>query len=893
MVDLSKYKNEFPDYLSPLFSLHLTKEQLIHFLIQLVIFLPIGYILAKVYFWYQRLQKRTQVDYVFLEIVPTDRTLKSPLSTNQLFTMLHSLEDHANDGFLKVKRSMSLELVSTKEEGIRFILRVPKKDQSIVYKNLIAYLPGIEINIVDDYLALKLLGLTTPNHLGVKEMQLKNSYLLPLKDQEVLNQFDPIAFFTAHMTKMQDDELMGIQFICTPVHPATHSGVVKIVKETQKKLQNDKDISDLMKKASPLNILDMIIDALGFVASWTMYILMSLLNHVLSYFISSNNKNSLDWLIQKPGKKSIHELGLNQQQQFQRVEGKVNQSLFETTIRYFVFSKNSDGIEQRLRGIKSAFKPFEIQDQLLKQTTPLFSLIQTNFTNSLLQYELKHRVSLFGKNPVLSVSELSSMYHLPYTLTTKTEDLLQNKSPGLPAPLALKQSATELDIVFAKNNFGDSETLIGQTLDQRRRHTYIVGGTGMGKSTLMLHMIYQDMANGHGLAVLDPHGLLVEKVLGTIPQHRRKDVIVFDPYDTDHPLGLNLLHLPKGLSKTELAREKDFICSNIIAIFHKLYAERYMGPRMEHVLQNAILTILETENPTFGTLYKLLTNTRFRKKITAHLEDEFLKGFWKTEFENLTVRARNEMVSPITNKLGKFLTLNMTRQIIEKAKVQLNIEEIMNDKKILICDLAEGKIGEDTTSFLGGLLIAKIQQAALRRIHIPEDDRVDFFLYIDEFQSFATSAFAKIFSEARKYRLGAILVHQYTAQIDNDLLEAILGNAGTFIAFRGSSPTDEEKLQPIFAPHVEKGQLSNLPSFGFYIKIHATVPQNAFTGMVEKFPVLPDKKIAEEVKELSRRKYSLKEVVQRYKRATKTSKRVVKATEQESFFAEVTDEASI
>ncbi len=377
-------------------------------------------------------------------------------------------------------------------------------------------------------------------------------------------------------------------------------------------------------------------------------------------------------------------------------------------------------------------------------------------------------------------------------------------------------------------------------------------------------MIYQDIISGKGVGVIDPHGEFVDRLLGIIPPERLKDVIYLNPYDIEYPIGLNLLELPKGLSGVELQREKDFITSTLISVFHKLYDVRYSGPRMEHILRNVTLTALTTDKPTLFTIYKLLINTKYRKQIVDILQDEIIKSFWKDEFENLGSFQQAEMISPITNKLGRFLTTVMARNILNQPESKLDFSDIMDNKKILLCDLSKGKIGEDTSYFLGSLVIAKIQLAALRRIHIPQEKRTDFYLYIDEFQNFATASFAQVLSEARKYRLSAILAHQNTVQIEDDLLETIIGNSGTVISFRTTSPTDEEKLLPFFSPQVEKGQIGNLPSYTFYIKINALRPQDAFTGEIEDFTVKDDKSIHGEVIRLSQSTYGTKvEVIEK------------------------------
>lgn len=819
----------FPSYLNPLFNIGISPQFIIG-----LIFIGIAIF---VYLKYLSIKKSLGIRYNFLEIKPTDRTLKSPLSTNQLFSVLHSLERPDFSWFINSKRTISFELVSTKEDGIRYVLRVPARETSTVKKSLLAYLPGIEIKEVSDYL--------TTQQGVIKELRLTKPYVFPLEDQASLNQYDPIAYMTAHMTKLSENELIALQFICIPVHDNSHSYIWNHINKLKNLLLNNRDITDEIAKSSALNSIFKLL------ADYLLFLILSPVS-IIAWTIGNNRGTLLPtWVFNSSGNKQLNEVGMQKQQLYQAIQSKINQPLFEVTVRFFAVTNDKADTDNRLKGILSSFDTFSSSQQSLKVKNPLFSLPEK--FKALL---LKNRLSLLGGNLILSVSELSSLYHLPYTLTTKTEDLLQVKSPQLPPPLSLKKSNVDLDIVFAKNKYGETVTPIGSTLEERRRHTYIIGATGTGKSTLLLHMINQDITNGRNLAVIDPHGELVERLLGIIPKSRRKDIVYVDPYDIEFPIGLNLLELPKGLSGVELQREKDFITSNLISVFHKLYDARYSGPRMEHILRNVILTALELEKPTLFTIYELLTKVKYRKSVTSNLQDEVLKTFWKNEFDSFGSFQRAEQISPITNKLGRFLTTAMTRNILNQRESKLDFADVMNNGKILLCNLSKGKVGEDVSYFLGSLIIAKIQLTALRRIHIPQEKRSDFFLYIDEFQNFATTSFAQVLSEARKYRLSAILAHQNTVQIENDLLETIIGNSGTLISFRTTSPNDENKVLPIFAPEVEKGQIANLPSYHFYMKINALKPQDAFTGEIDDFPLKEDDEIVKEVISISRKRYS-------------------------------------
>jgi len=807
----------FPSYLSPLFSIvFLTR------FVQLLLIACGGFLSLLVLQGLFRLNRMFSRRYVFLEVKPTYKTQQSAFSTKQLFTILHSLNRPIPvlERIIGVKQTISCELVSTKESGIRYVLRVSKSDVSLIKKSLLGYLPGIEIKEIDDYLKAKL---DDKNFFLLRKLKLKKSFVFPLQEQSQLIDYDPIAYITAHMTKLTENELVALQFVCTPVLEKTHRGIYFYIKSLKQKLLSDQDISvDLYK---------------GFL-------------HDLYYLLSK--------MFGSGKQKGIHELSASKKQLYQSIDNKISEPLFEVAIHLYVLGENKHSAESRIKGLTSSFDTFSTSHQSLQLQRSFLSLLDSHIINRIRYFISKYRLLSISTKTILSVSELSSLYHLPYTSTTKTEDLISVKSPMLPSPLPLKSSHTNLDLIFAHNTYGETTVPIGLTLEERRRHMYIIGATGTGKTTSLLHMIHHDLLKGSGVGIIDPHGDLVQRLLGVIPQERIKDVVYFNPYDIEEPVGLNILELQKGLSEVETQREKDLIASSMISIFHKLYPPRYSGPRMEHILRNAVLTALELEKPTLMTVYRLLTNKDFRKKAITGLPKGVLKDFWNDEFGKLGSFQKAEQISPITNKLGRFLTTSLTRNILTQEESKLDFEDIMNSKKILLCDLSKGRIGEDTSSFLGSLLVAKLQLAALKRVDTAQDKRTDFFLYIDEFQNFATPSFAQILSEARKYRLNTILAHQTISQIeDNDLLKVILANVGSIISFRTSNPTDENMLLPLFAPQVEKHEISNLPSYHFYMKINAIEPQNAFTGSIDDFSVEEKETIRESVIKNSQESYGI------------------------------------
>jgi len=879
-IQASNLTSVLPSYLNPLLDLNVDSSivsTVILVISLLIIFSTIFILIAN----YLRLKRAIKDKFVFIEVKPPYRSLQSAFSTNQLFGVIHSLERRASliDKLFKIKHTISCELVSTKEEGIRYILRIPKDDVAAIKKSLLAYLSSIEIKEVEDYLPI-----STEESINsswrIGEFKLSKPFVIPLKDHTLLEEYDPIAYITSHMTKLQPQEMVVLQVICSPVISSTHANIISHIHKLRELLNNNLDISKNL--GSDISIRGGLRQSSEFILRIFLNLLLLPLEILVSFMGNSNRDDSPLKLLLKTKQKTIGELGEAKKQLHQKVATKINEPLFEASIRLFIKGNDDQTIGSRFAGIQSSLDNFSTTNQELKLKKSLVPM-QWKLIRQFEYFKLNHRLLSSISNPILSLTELSSLYHLPFTATTKTEDLINTKSPQLPPPLSLKKSTIKLDNVFAKNIYSGVETPIGLTLEERRRHLYVIGATGTGKTTLLTHMIYNDLLSGKGVAVLDPHGDLSERLLAIVPEERANEVVYFNPYDTKHPIGLNILELTQNNDEGERQREKDLITSSVVSIFYKLYPPRYMGPRMEHILRNTILTALEQPGSTLMTVYELLTNKNLRTRAVSRLPEGILKDFWKEEFEGLGSNQKAEQISPITNKLGRFLTASMTANIIDPTKSTLNLEEIMNNGQILICDLSKGKIGEDVSAFLGSIITAKLQLAALKRVHVPQNERKDFFLYIDEFQNFATKSFAELLSEARKYRLNVVLAHQTVSQIeDRNFLQIILANVGTVIVFRTSSPLDEDTILPILLPQVNKHEISNLPSYHFYIKINALEPQDAFTGEIDDFTVPGNQIIKQQVVNSSRDLFGLKpatinknrKTVPSRKPSDKTAKRV-------------------
>ncbi len=410
------------------------------------------------------------------------------------------------------------------------------------------------------------------------------------------------------------------------------------------------------------------------------------------------------------------------------------------------------------------------------------------------------------------------------------------------------------DIVyFGRTNFRNKDRLFGIRRRDRRQHMYVIGQTGTGKSNMIHNMIVQDIANGEGVCLVDPHGENVESILEKIPEDRMDDVVYFNPADSDFNIGFNVLELPDP-------KYKHLVASGLMGIFTKIWSGVWSA-RMEYIMNNAILALLDTPGTTLLGITRLLVDKKYRSEIIGNVKDPVVKAFWINEYEEWKDQFRNEAIAPIQNKVGQFLSTSLVRNIVGQSKSTIDIPDIMNSGKIFLVNVSKGRIGEDNSALLGAMLITKIQLAAMERVRIPEAERVDFYLYVDEFQNFATDSFANILSEARKYYLNLILAHQYIGQLVTDastlVRDAVFGNVGTMVTFRVGA-ADAGFLEKEFEPEFGIQDMVNLPNYHIYLKLLVggvrSRPFSATT--LPPLSLASSKDAAERVIQNSRKKYA-------------------------------------
>lgn len=533
--------------------------------------------------------------------------------------------------------------------------------------------------------------------------------------------------------------------------------------------------------------------------------------------------------------------------ELEAIENKVNKPGFNTVIRVVISSSSKESAEMHLHNIEAVFSQF---------SSPLNHIGQAKqYIKSSFMIDFIYRYFPMFNWPkrqysVLSSEELATLFHFP-NKSIETPNINWVTSKRAPAPAEIPSSG----LYLGKSTYRGLSRDIYMQLDDRRRHAYIIGKTGVGKSVLLKDMILQDIRAGHGVAAIDPHGDLIDGILPLIPPERAEDVILFDPSDSERPMGLNMLE-----AYTE--EQKHFIVNSIIGLMYKLYDPQktgIIGPRFEHAIRNAMLTIMVEPGASFVEVVRVLTDSAFVQELLPKVTDPIIRRYWTDQIAQTSDFHKSEVLDYIVSKFGRFVTNKLMRNIIGQSKSAFDFRKVMDEGKILLVNLAKGKLGEENSSFLGLILVPKILVAAMSRVDTPEDQRRDFFLYVDEFQNFATPDFAQILSEARKFRLNLCVANQFIGQMDEEVKNAVFGNVGSLITFR-VGVTDANYLQHWFSPVFNENDLINVDVFNAYINtIVGNKPMPPFSVDMRKdmsaMKRQENKKVAEAIVQLSRLKY--------------------------------------
>ena len=800
-------------------------------------------------------------DLVWLEVTPPLSIKKTPEATQQLFSVIHGLyaARALRDRILKRSPTSSFEITSTKSSGIRFYIQIEKKHSSTVQKAIAAYIPDSKVSIVDYHPkpADKVIEFTQKNH-----------YVLPISTSKAFDQHDPLSYITSAMTNLADDEQISMQLVVTPVH-------LPEARKLSRRILSNEDILRRVEQGK-LSRLHSLTDVLG----GAMLGATEMVGEVYNGSTDAHYKN-------KSGKDAQFQAQVMKRQRpartlsafelelMESMHQKLTQPLFQVDLRLLITSNHTKDHVSALKSSLDAYSVPPYQELRAKMYNPLLRAYQLKLASLRLPGIYR------SHSLILSASELSSLFHFPSSYISKTDNLVSSLSRTLPAPISLKQHHA-LDVIIGKNIHRSTETLIGLTEPERERHMYIIGGTGNGKTTMLQYAITQDMRSGKGVAIIDPHGDMAETLLRHVPPDRIDDVVYFNPDDLEYPIGLNILELTPEISGNDLLREKDIITESVISVFRKIFSEEDTGGhRIEYVLRNTIQTALTVEGATLFTVFDLLNDTKYRKKIIKTLEDKNLINFWNNELGKAGDMQKVKMAAGITAKIGRFLFSASAKQILEQPRSTIDFDDIINSGKILICNFSKGILGEDTSELFGITVLAKLQLASLRRARIPQSERRHFYLYVDEFQNFATTSFVQMLSESRKYKLFMVMAEQSTSQQkDQQMVSIILANVGTIISFRTGNPEDERLLLPLFSPYIEQGEMSNVPAFNFYAKLSAITPQEPMSGQTLLLVGDGSQEVSQRAIELSRASFAKKQEAspvtegnQRQKVITKSSDR--------------------
>lgn len=530
------------------------------------------------------------------------------------------------------------------------------------------------------------------------------------------------------------------------------------------------------------------------------------------------------------------------------IEQKTSKPGFNAVVRLVISSTNEESAKMHLENLMSSFQQFTSDNNYFtKVKLPLKKLFMLDF---IYRYFPVLNLPFFPQYSVLNSDELATIYHFP-NKSVETAHIFWLNAKRAPAPSQIPSSGLFLGI--SKYRGIERPIYLGE--DDRRRHVYVIGKTGTGKSQLLEEMVIQDILAGRGVAVIDPHGDLIDGILSRVPPERAEDVIYFDPSDDERPMGLNMLE-----AKTE--QQKHFVATAIVGLMYKLYDPMktgIIGPRFEHAIRNAMLTVMSEPGNTFVEIVRVLTDSSFVQELLPKVQDPIIRRYWTDQIAQTADFHKSEVLDYIVSKFGRFVTNKLMRNIIGQSVSSYDMRKVMDEGKILLINLSKGKIGEENSNFLGLILVPRLLISAMSRQEVPENERRDFYLYVDEFQNFATPDFAQILSEARKYRLNLIVANQFIGQMEEEVKNAVFGNVGTLIAFR-VGVTDANYLQHEFQPTFNEPDLINIDKYNAYLKtIVKNEPVKPFsmdlTKDMSKVAAVRNPKVAEAIIQLSRLKY--------------------------------------
>ena len=737
----------------------------------------------------------------------------------QLFASLSNIREKMLKKIIYGPFYLSFEIATPIDSNeIFFYVSVPRKFQSITEKQIYSFYSDAEIIQIKDYNIFVPDGGSAASY-----MTLKRDDIFPIKTYQHL-EADPLSNITNALSKIPVGEGAALQVIIK----SSGNSWQRESRERMKLMQKGSGFGEYGKPSFAIKVLKEFIG-----------------------IISAGGKSKED---QQKEEAKVN-LTPTQEEIIKAVEVKSTKIGFETNVRLVTSAQTKEKAETLLKELENSFSQFnspECNSFDIKETF----LNKAGFLNKTI-YNFIFRNFENKKKMILNTEELASLFHFPIS-TTETPQVKWLKAKQAPAPSDIPSDG----LILGHNIYRGEDKQIKIEKEDRRRHMYIIGQTGTGKSGFLGELIRQDIQNGEGLCVIDPHGDLVEDALGCIPKERAEDVILFDPSNTQKPIGLNLLEYDENYPE-----QKTFVINEMIKIFDKLYDLRATGgPMFEQYMRNAMLLIMDhpASGSTLVEISKVLSDPEFRKYKLSKCKNYTVVNFWEKEAEKAGGEAAlANMVPYITSKLTQFISNDTMRPIIGQQKSSINFREIMDNKKILLVNLSKGKIGEMNAYLLGLVIVGKILVSSLSRTDIPQEERKDFYLYIDEFQNFTTDSISSILSEARKYRLSMNIAHQFLGQLPEEIQKSVFGNIGTMISFL-IGPEDAEFMSKQFTPVFNEQDLININNFNAYVRlmINGTISQGFNMAMYP--PQKGSMEIAKAVKQLSVLKYGKdREIIER------------------------------
>ena len=733
-----------------------------------------------------------KIEHVVISVKIPKNNEKGPIAAEMMFAALHGIlqpRSQSKNG-LTVQEHISFEIVSTLN-AIEFFVWAPVTLKDFVEGQIYAQYPTAEILTVKDYSLNLDIDKDGSEDVAVgTELKLTKDEIYPIKTFQNFD-VDPLAGITGMLSKIENgSEQVWIQILAKPVDDEWSGKSLGHIASKK---------GGKVSKTIPQIVLDTVI---GFIDGFVRSII-----DIVQPMSDEQKKKAAEAAkkekekAEKEGPKLSHseETGLT------AIEEKANKLGYKVIIRVMYLAKTPEKAAERVQAVLGAFKQFNTTNLNGFEGKGIFTGM--DFLDA-------YRARLFNEaGYLLNIEELASLYHLPH-VSVETPNIVWTSSKKGEPPSTLhtieKGAPHDSDLTpLGITTFRNGERTFGITRDDRRRHMYIIGKSGTGKSRLLEGLAIKDIECGEGVAFIDPHGEAIDRILKYIPKERVQDVIYLNAADKDFPIGFNPLESPPGM-REETAK-------GFVSVLKRMFGYSW-GPRLEYVLNHTVLALAEVDGSTMLGIVRMLTDKNYRKRIVEQVTDPVVQMFWLKEFSTYNDKMATETVAPILNKVGQFTASETIRNIVGQPKSSIDFAEIMNTGKILLVDLSTGKIGEVNSELIGSLIITKMQLAAMQRAFMAEEDRKDFYLYVDEFQNFATESFATILSEARKYRLSLTVANQYVAQMDETVRDAVFGNVGTLISFRVGA-TDAAFLAKEFEPVFEQNDLINLDNQHIYLNM--------------------------------------------------------------------------